>query len=428
MAELPNQTPPQGADLQQALLEQQRIARQLVQKDLQLSDSNEKLNRQVEQLKTLQRIGDEIATVFDRNIILEIYARALVEQLHFFSVLVLLGEPPFKVGTKYSYHQMPITDVLQAAIPRTVYAAKAPLIVRQVAKAPLPQYEFGEMLKVTSYIIFPLAIRQHIYGLFICGLNDPYRSLSDQDIDSIAIVLEGLEIEERQRQIDSLKSEFVSIASHQLRTPLSIIKWIIKMCLDGDFGQADDQTKEYLKKAYQTNERMIALVNDLLNVSSLQEGKIEYKMEMLNLNELLQDVLDHYTILLEGKKINLVTNVSKGTLPVYGDRKKLSLAFSNLIDNAIKFTPRSGTVTVHSSVTPSGVKVDVGDTGIGLSPQDQTQLFSKFFRSEEAKRMQTEGSGLGLFIVKMVIERHNGTITVDSKLSQGTTFTCYLPK
>jgi signal transduction histidine kinase len=225
-----------------------------------------------------------------------------------------------------------------------------------------------------------------------------------------------------------MKSEFVSVASHQLRTPLSVIKWILKLCIDGDLGGVTSEQKDFLEKAYMSNQRMINLVNDLLDVSRIEEGRFGYHFTTFDFIVLLKEILDEYKILVFQKGIELTTNVeSAGDIVICADRERLSLVFSNLIDNAVKFTPRKGRIRVLLSQKKGTIIIEVGDTGIGIGEADKERLFSKFFRAENALQMQTEGTGLGLFIAKNIIEKHRGSIRVDTTLGKGTVVTCILP-
>lgn len=230
----------------------------------------------------------------------------------------------------------------------------------------------------------------------------------------------------REREIERLKSEFVSIASHQLRTPLSGIKWMVKMVLDGDIGSITEEQADFLRKVYQSNERMILLVNDLLNVSRIEEGRTTFVFAKFNVTNLLSEILDQMAPIVASKKLTLETNVKEaGEIIVNGDREKLSLALTNLIDNAIKYTPSRGAISVTVKISDGGAEIAIADTGIGISDEDQKKLFKKFFRAQSASKI--EGTGLGLFIVKNIIEKQKGKIAVQSSIGKGTTFRVRLP-
>jgi len=232
----------------------------------------------------------------------------------------------------------------------------------------------------------------------------------------------------KQKELDKLKSEFVSIASHQLRTPLSIIKWNLKMSMDQELGKLSKKQKEILKKTYQSNERMISLVNNLLDVSRIEEGKIDYKFKKINIIEVLENLIQQHQVLIKEKKIKLKKDFKKKkAIFIKADKDKIALALGNIIDNAIKYTPANGQITIILKKQAKKIKISIKDTGIGMNQEEQEKLFTKFFRSTSAKRTQTQGSGLGLFISKNIIEQNKGKIKASSKPGKGTKFTCVFP-
>lgn len=227
----------------------------------------------------------------------------------------------------------------------------------------------------------------------------------------------------REKMIDKLKSEFISIAAHQLRTPLSAIKWAIKMILDGDVGALNNEQQELLKQGYASNERIIALVNDMLNVSRIEEGRFGYSFNKDSFEESLNIVTKSLENQINNKKIKLVVSLPKNLPMVFMDKQKMTLVLQNLIENAVKYTPEYGKIEVKVKNNKTELEVKVKDNGIGIPKADQEKLFSKFFRAENVIRMQTEGSGLGLFIVKNIIEKHGGKIVCKSDEGKGTEFT-----
>lgn len=232
----------------------------------------------------------------------------------------------------------------------------------------------------------------------------------------------------REKMIDRLKSEFISIAAHQLRTPLSAIKWVIKMVLDGDVGELNVEQEKLLFKGYQSNERIIGLVNDMLNVSRIDEGRFGYNFKMDDFEEVLNIIVDSLDSLIKEKKINFTINKPAKLPKIYFDAKKMDLVLQNILENAVKYTPELGKIEVTLELAGRKfLKVRIKDNGVGIPKSDQAKLFSKFFRANNVIRMQTEGSGLGLFIVKNVIKKHGGDITFESKEGIGTEFVFTLP-
>ena len=220
----------------------------------------------------------------------------------------------------------------------------------------------------------------------------------------------------REQLISKLKSEFVSIAAHQLRTPLSAIKWTLKFMLDGDAGALSASQMEYLEKGYAINERMIHLVNDLLNAARIEEGRFGYEFKELDLVSFVKETVTNYDSAAKSKSIDLRFEEIKDDFPmIFADKEKLSLALTNVIDNAIKYTLKGGKVNVTLLKKGDFAEVTVFDNGLGIPEEEKKKVFSKFFRASNVLRMETEGTGLGLFITYNIIKRHGGDVTFDSK-------------
>ena len=231
----------------------------------------------------------------------------------------------------------------------------------------------------------------------------------------------------REKMIDRFKSEFISIAAHQMRTPLSAVKWAIKMVLDGDMGPLNKEQMQILNKGYQSNERIIDLVNDMLNVSRIEEGRYGYSFKQSRLEDVIDYVKESLENKIKDKKIKLIIKKPDKIPLIYMDREKILLVVQNILENATKYTPEYGTIYVFIEIMKDFLIVKIQDNGVGIPKKDQAKLFSKFFRATNVIRLQTEGSGLGLFIAKNVIEKHGGTIKCNSTENIGTEFIFTLP-
>ena len=231
----------------------------------------------------------------------------------------------------------------------------------------------------------------------------------------------------REKTISKMKSEFISITAHQLRTPLSAIKWTLKMFLDGDIGEVTTEQKEFLERAYNINERMIKLINDLLNVSRIEEGKFLYKFSLSSLEKIIQENVDLLSKQIRERNVKFSFQLPTGPLPkIRMDSTKIRIAINNLLDNAIRYTPAGGTVTLEAKFEQDKIQIKISDSGVGIPMSEQNRIFTKFYRGSNVIKMQTEGSGLGLFIVRNIIERHKGKISFESGAG-GTTFYITLP-
>jgi PAS domain S-box-containing protein len=230
-----------------------------------------------------------------------------------------------------------------------------------------------------------------------------------------------------EKAINKAKSKFISVAAHQLRTPLSGIKWIVKMALDGDIGEFNKEQTRLLEKAYANNEKIIGLIDDLLNVSRIEEGKFGYQIKKESFSELLNGTLSDFNYKIESKEIELVINKPQKIPFVYMDKEKVGLALQNIIDNAIKYTPAKGKIEITIKKKREFLEVSVKDSGVGIPEQDQVKIFSKFYRASNVSKSEISGSGLGLFIAKNIIEGHEGEIGLKSEENKGTEIIFKLP-
>jgi PAS domain S-box-containing protein len=234
----------------------------------------------------------------------------------------------------------------------------------------------------------------------------------------------------REKIIERLKSEFVSIAAHQLRTPLSAVKWTLKMILDGDLGKISDEQREFLGKTYVSNERMIRLINDLLNITRIEEGRFLYNIKKQSIIDVAEKVIVPSKEEAERRGLRFEFQKPRNKIPeIKFDAEKISLVFQNLLDNAIHYTKENGNVKVSIDYLKNKkeIIVSIKDTGIGIVKDQQKRVFSRFFRGANAIKTETEGTGLGLFIAKNIVEAHNGRVWFESKENKGSTFYFSLP-
>lgn len=231
----------------------------------------------------------------------------------------------------------------------------------------------------------------------------------------------------KEKDLDQMKSDFISVAAHQLRTPLATLKWLFRMLLDGDGGALNDKQQDLLTKGYARNDEIIEIVNNLLDISEIDDGRAPYKFVQGSMVELIQKIVESSQVNAQLKQITLVFQATGFVPPIKFDRQKLKMAMQNLIDNAVKYSNAGGTVNVETRIESDEVVVTVADHGIGMSDETQNKLFTKFFRGREATMKDPTGSGLGLYIVRNIIEKHGGSIEFVSTLGEGTTFTVRLP-
>lgn len=232
----------------------------------------------------------------------------------------------------------------------------------------------------------------------------------------------------RERMIEKMKSEFVTLSAHQLRTPLSAIKWTLRMLLDEDLGKINEEQRSFIEKTYSSNERMISLINDLLNVSKIEEGKYLLKVAPGDIEKIIESVINSNNEEIKKRKLKVEFKKAKEKLPqVRMDAEKIRLSFQNIFDNAIRYNKEEGTVTVSLKYGKKEIEVAVKDTGFGIPKDQQERVFSRFFRAVNIIRKDTQGTGLGLFIAKNIIDAHDGKIWFESEEDKGSTFYFTLP-
>ncbi|HEX7255656.1 MAG TPA: ATP-binding protein [Gaiellaceae bacterium] len=231
---------------------------------------------------------------------------------------------------------------------------------------------------------------------------------------------------ERLRELDRLKDEFIALVSHELRTPLTSIHGYLELLLDGGAGDLAPEQERFLTVVERNSKRLMQLVGDLLFMAQVEAGKLALDLEEVDLHEVLAECLEAAKPTADEKQIELVARLEE-TPSMLGDRSRIAQVLDNLISNALKFTPRSGRVSV--SVTRSGndAVVAVADTGVGIPADDQERLFERFFRSSNATERAIPGTGLGLTIAKTIVERHEGSIRIESTEGAGTTVRVTLP-
>jgi signal transduction histidine kinase len=238
------------------------------------------------------------------------------------------------------------------------------------------------------------------------------------------------ELEEQNRrvwEVNRLKTEFVSLVSHELRTPLSSIVGYVELLSEGRVGAIAPEQREYLAIVKHNIDRLIELIDDLLDISRIEAGKVTLRRTTLDLLPLIQAVASLLRPQLEAKGQRLSLDLPPTLPPVLGDPERLTQILTNLISNAYKYTPAEGSISITARQEDGRVRIDVRDTGIGLSLDDQARLFIPFFRAQHRATQAVGGTGLGLAITRLLVELHGGEITVTSALGQGSIFSFTLP-
>ena len=245
--------------------------------------------------------------------------------------------------------------------------------------------------------------------------------------DHAAVAIENARLYEQVRQANQAKSEFISIVSHELRTPMTSIRGYADMLEKGMVGPMSSEQTEFIHTIRRNAERMQVLVSDLQDVSRIETGQLRLGIASTSLSDALDSALQATEAQIESRSQHLTLEIPEDLPPVHADPARLAQVLINLLSNAYKYTPKGGRIRVRAWIENGYAHCAVSDNGIGISPEDQACLFTKFFRSEDPAVREMSGTGLGLCIAKNLVELQGGEITVNSKLGKGTTFTFTVP-
>lgn len=300
----------------------------------------------------------------------------------------------------------------------------------------------SERAHLKSSLIYPISLGDRVMGLLLISMNREYDGLPDYEkeiIGSIVNVIslaidksltyEALQVaNEKLKSLDKLKTEFLSLAAHQLRSPLTAIRGYTSMLLEGSFGVVDEKQKEAINRVFESSTHLSKVVEDLLNVSKIEAGGMKYEMAPFDIEKAAHDLANDLSITAQKKGLTLgFTTDNKAPYTVNGDMEKIRQVILNIIDNSIKYTEKGG-ITVHVSKEPvhNTIRVAITDTGMGISAEEKEKLFQKFSRGAGGKT-NTGGSGLGLYLAKQIAEAHGGRIWIDSPgEGKGSTFSIEL--
>jgi two-component system phosphate regulon sensor histidine kinase PhoR len=228
------------------------------------------------------------------------------------------------------------------------------------------------------------------------------------------------------RRLETLRQEFVANVSHELKTPLTAIKAYAETLLEGALGDRE-HNEAFVRRIAEQAERLHQLIMDLLSIARIESGEEPFEIAAVDIGELVQSCVANHTNAAESRRIHLSVSPSEAPVRARADEEGLRQILDNLIDNAIKYTPEGGRVTVRWSAAESLARIQVEDTGIGIAPEDQARIFERFYRVDKARSRELGGTGLGLSIVKHLSQSFGGGVSVRSEVGRGSTFSVWLP-
>lgn len=298
--------------------------------------------------------------------------------------------------------------------------------IAQVRKAdPMLTKVIAQLEQFQAAVALPLFVNKVLIGIMLVGAKLSGDSFSRQDLEVLELIgnQTALSIEKtRFYEEDKLKSEFISIASHELLTPTAAIEGYLSMALDAKMPQTKEQHQQYVQRAYDSSRRLADLVKDLLSISRIESGRMKLVPAPMDIVAIVQQACDELQVTAKGKGLELLFTKPEKQMPkVIGDSDRMMQVCINLINNSIKYTPK-GSITVRIEAEKDGVRTSVTDTGIGIAKVDQAHLFEKFHRIDNAATAGIMGTGLGLYIVKNIITMLGGKVEVQSEEGKGSVF------
>jgi signal transduction histidine kinase/HAMP domain-containing protein len=437
-----------------------------------LKERDQAIRSQLNQLQTLNRTGTAIISTLDIDKLLNVVLELLMENLGYRRMLLMLYDSHRQVayrarmsGVSSEVEQagrlleIPIDD--DGSIHADLLLRGRDVLIKDVETVVDRLYPaifaMARREGVTSFVAAPLKSSQRIMGFIAADRGEAACRQEDLDLlltiaTQVAVAIDNAQayqdleeltqtlehrVQDRTRELqaaneklqelDRLKSAFVSIVSHELRTPMTSIKGYIENMLDGLTGALSDRQSYYLGRVKYNVERLTRMINDLLDLSRIEAGRVELTLAPLAIAELVPEIVESLQPVGQAKSISIQHWHQGGPLEISGDRDKLHQILTNLIQNAVKFTPSGGQIRVETKMMAGGfVQFCVADTGSGIPPHEQAKIFERFYRGE-AIQVEQRGAGLGLAITKSLVELHGGKIWVESVPGQGSRFYFTMP-
>lgn len=413
----------------------------------ELTRTNVRLVQRVRELKALYQIASPLAGTpeIDSTLtrIAEITSQALEADLGLFFLFDearrVLAVPAMIVPAEFQGpREIPASET-RCLIARVFNEGKAALADRLVAEEGPLFLLAGVGLQ--SHLVVPLKIGRRPIGVLWVGRRDPntltedHLRLGELIADRTSVIIENARLYERLQHalaelehLNRMKTEFISMVSHELRTPVTTIKGVLALILGGEVGPLQPQQQKFLSTAAQAVERLIFLISDLLDISRIEAGQIKMRPQLLPVGELVVQATTEFQRQAKEKHLTLKADVPP-TLPrIMGDPDRLFQVVTNLLSNALKFTPAGGAITISVRNQEEFVLISITDTGPGIPAEEQQRIFEKFYQIDSSATRSAKGSGLGLAIVKTIVELHGGRVWVESVVGAGSTFRVALPR
>jgi signal transduction histidine kinase len=456
------------SNLKKSLDEMDEQAKLIVRTDMELNKTQEELDKKISGLYALQRLSRSISTTLEETQIFKMIETADLADLGFEKACGFLWD--VKNNTFLLQVNIGFQEAEIAAIKTAVGADKDRYLEMMKHEKTVSSISglindafrerISALFKAAHFIVSPIIPKEGNSGFLFVGTQNIETIINEGDEELITILAnqigEALEnarlfektwrsqqelekkVEERTRDlthaleevkiISRRKTDFISAVSHELRTPLTSVKGYASILLAGKLGDLPEDVRSRIDKINRHSDELTHLVNDLLDIARIESGKAVMKKEQLILKDVLEKISDLLSMQMKQNNIAFDFHIGDNADSIYADRSQIERVFINIIGNAIKFTPPQGKITVQTSKSDNVVEVDISDTGCGIPEEAREAIFDEFYRVDNPINDGVKGTGLGLALVKHIVEAHNGKIWVKSKVGGGSTFSFTLPQ
>lgn len=451
-------------DIIKQLDEQAKI---IIKTDLALNKVQEELDKKITGLYTLHELGKKINSTFNIADLFELINQPLVFKLGFSNGIIVLKDAysdKISIKTAIGYSASEIKKIEQELDKKPVLSLllkkRGFVLVNMDAEKIEEEDLLIKLFKTESFLTVPIVAKDEAIGFILMGNTSGYSKTTEGDAELLSVLASqiGTAIEnsmlytelfnshqdlerrvkertqelarlnEELKRLNSAKSNFVNAVAHELRTPLTSIKGYASILSAGKLGRIAPEQKERLEKIDKHSDHLAHLVNSLLDIARIESGRVQMDIKETSIKDTLNSISDIMAPEIKKKSLSLKINTKTKTEKINADPVQIERVFLNLLSNAVKFTPEKGEIIISVEDSDNFISFSVKDTGIGIPKQDMEKVFEEFFRCDNAQDQKIQGTGLGLSLVKQIIEAHKGRIWVDSDLGKGTTFTFTIPK
>jgi len=448
--------------LRKSLEEMDAQAKLVVRTDLELNKTQEELDKKISSLYALQRLSRSMSTTLEEGQIFKMISSEYLEEMGFEKACAFMfneKERKFNLSLNVGYSDEEIVEIKQFFdANRDAYST----LIKASGTSPENQAvrnKIKQIFRVYDFVISAIQPKEGNHGLLFVGKDSKESLITEGDEELITILANQIgqalenahlfektwhahqelenKVEDRTRElsraleevrrINRRKTEFVSNVSHELRTPLTSIKGYASILLAGKLGSIPEDVKNRLEKINRHSDELVQFVNDLLDIARIESGRMSMKKEPHDLKKIVEEVADLLAVQLKERQIAFSADFGKDATELLADYNQLKRVFINLINNSAKFTPAGGRISVKTARIDKNIQVDIKDTGCGMTPDEQAGLFQEFYRVDNPINQQVKGTGLGLVMVKDIVEAHKGKIWVTSKKGEGSIFSFSLP-